>query len=64
MIAYELQLRWCVRLELSCWWYAGGEYDGTKADVWSLGVILYKLVSGVYPFEGDGKVIVPCTLLI
>lgn len=55
------------KLELNCGtlWYKAPEmlekkkHDGHKIDIWSLGIILYELVTGYLPFDDTNRAEIP-----
>lgn len=36
-----------------CWCYLGLTYNGKASDTWAVGVTLYCMILGEYPFLGD-----------
>ena len=35
----------------------GKKYVGPEVDIWSMGVVLYSMITGVFPFENVGDII-------
>ena len=35
----------------------GRKYVGPEVDIWSMGVVLYSMITGVFPFENVGDII-------
>ena len=33
----------------------GKQYDGRQVDMWALGVLLFALLSGTFPFKGQSE---------
>jgi len=49
-VTVKLMFALCANYTEIC---AGQIYDGEKADVWSMGVLLYMMVVGEYPFDDE-----------